>query len=78
MDYDDGLKGVMPRSTLGTPQAFEFEGRLFMGVEYYDDYLSAKYGNYMQLPPPEKQIQHHFFRLDLNRPYKETTLEDIV
>ena len=32
----------------------------------------------MQLPPKEKQIQHHFFRLDLNRPYKQTTIEDIL
>ena len=74
-DYDDGQKGVMEKRLLGTPQPYAFADRQFMGVEHYDEYLSQKYSDYMQLPPKEKQIQHHFFRLDLNRPYKETTVE---
>ena len=77
-DYDDGLKGVIEKRILGTPQVYPFEDKQFMGVEHYDEYLSNKYGDYMQLPPKEKQIQHHFFRLDLNRPYKQTTIEDIL
>jgi len=28
----------------------------------YDEYLTLLYGDYMQLPPPEKRISHpHFF-----------------
>ena len=77
-DYDDGLRGVIEKRILGTPQVYPFEDKQFLGVEHYDEYLSNKYGNYMQLPPKEKQIQHHFFRLDLNRPYKQTTIEDIL
>lgn len=77
-DYDDGLKGVIEKRILGTPQVYPFEDKQFLGVEHYDEYLSNKYGNYMQLPPKEKQIQHHFFRLDLERPYKETTIEDMI
>ena len=77
-DYDDGLRGVIEKRILGTPQVYPFEDKQFLGVEYYDEYLSNKYGDYMQLPPKEKQIQHHFFRLDLNRPYKQTTIEDIL
>ena len=77
-DYDDGLRGCIEKRILGTPQAFPFEDKLFMGVEHFDEYLSNKYGDYMQLPPVEKQIQHHFFRLDLNRPYKETTIEEMI
>ena len=77
-DYDDGLRGVIEKRILGTPQVFPFEDKQFLGVEHYDEYLSNKYGDYMQLPPKEKQIQHHFFRLDLNRPYKQTTIEDIL
>ena len=77
-DYDDGLKGVFEKRILGTPQVYPFEDKQFLGVEYYDEYLSNKYGNYMQLPPKEKQIQHHFFRLDLERPYKETAIKDIL
>ena len=77
-DYDDGLRGVIEKRILGTPQVYPFEDKQFVGVEHYDEYLSNKYGDYMQLPPKEKQIQHHFFRLDLNRPYKQTTIEDIL
>ena len=77
-DYDDGLRGCIEKRVLGTPQPYAFEDCEFLGVEHYDEYLSTKYGDYMQLPPVEKQIQHHFFRLDLNRPYKQTTIEEIV
>ena len=77
-DYDDGLRGVIEKRILGTPQVYPFEDKQFLGVEHYDEYLSNKYGDYMQLPPVEKQIQHHFFRLDLNRPYKQTTIGDIL
>lgn len=77
-DYDDGLRGVIEKRILGTPQVYPFEDKQFLGVEHYDEYLSNKYGDYMQLPPVEKQIQHHFFRLDLTRPYKQTTIEDIL
>lgn len=77
-DYDDGLKGVIEKRLLGTPQIYPFEDKQFLGVEHADEYLTNKYGNYMQLPPKEKQIQHHFFRLDLERSYKETTIQDIL
>ncbi len=77
-DYDDGLRGVIEKRILSTPQVYPFEDKQFLGVEHYDEYLSNKYGDYMQLPPVEKQIQHHFFRLDLTRPYKQTTIEDIL
>ena len=77
-DYDDGLRGCIEKRVLGTPQPYAFEDKEFQGVEHYDEYLSNKYGDYMQLPPVEKQIQHHFFRLDLNRPYKETTIEELL
>ena len=41
----------------------------------YDEYLSRLYGSYMQLPPVEKQVTHHYhYFLDLNRHY---TIEEI-
>ena len=69
-DYDDGLRGCIEKRILGTPRPYTFDGREFLGVEHSHDYLANKYGDYMQLPPKEKQIQHHFYHLDLNRPYK--------
>lgn len=77
-DYDDGLRGVIEKRVLGTPVPYQFEDRQFLGVEHYDEYLSNKYGSYMELPPKEKQIQHHFYRLLLDRSYKDTTIADIL
>lgn len=74
VDHDDGLKGVMPRSYLGTPTPILFEGKQVMGAENPDAYLSQKYGQYMTIPPGSKQRQHNFHLLDLDTPYKENTL----
>lgn len=38
-----------------------FEGRYFKAIKEYDIWLSALYGDYMQLPPVEKQVGHHNF-----------------
>ena len=37
---------------------YAFEGLLLCGVSRPDVYLSQLYGNYMQLPPPEKRLAH--------------------
>ena len=37
-----------------------------------DEYLKLTYGDYMQLPPPEKRIFHHgYVYIDFERPYTE-------
>ena len=71
VDHDDGLKGVMERSVLGTPSPIKFENATVMGVEHPHDYLQQKYGEYMVVPPHTKQLQHNFFFLDLEMPYRE-------
>ena len=38
----------------------EFEGLKFNSLSNYDEYLSGIYGDYMQLPPEDKRIQHSF------------------
>lgn len=70
-DYDDGMKGIMLKSVLGTPTPYEFEGHQVLGVEQYDTYLSQKYGDYMTIPPHDKQRQHNFHYLNLNQPYRD-------
>ena len=35
------------------------------GAEDYDGYLRVKYGNYMELPPPEKRKVHPISKLKL-------------
>jgi lipopolysaccharide cholinephosphotransferase len=36
----------------------EFEGKVFRAMKYRRDYLKYKYGDYMQLPPPENRHWH--------------------
>lgn len=37
----------------------EFEQRKFLSIKGYDEYLTNLYGDYMQLPPKEKQVLSH-------------------
>ena len=69
-DYDDGQRGAMPRTILGTPKPYPFEGEQVMGVEQADTYLTRKYGDYMVIPDGDHQRQHNFHVLDFNKPYK--------
>jgi lipopolysaccharide cholinephosphotransferase len=69
-DYDDKAKGIMDKKILGVPTPILFEGMELQGVENYDAYLKQKYGDYMQIPKPEKQIQHKFGYLNLDKSYK--------
>lgn len=59
-----GEKEIMPISYFGEPKLYEFEGHQFFGVEHPDVYLTKLYGDYMQLPPKEKQVSHHNYTLE--------------
>ena len=50
---------VMKRSEFETQTEVEFEGKNFTAVSTWDKYLTNVYGDYMQLPPPEKRKTHH-------------------
>lgn len=39
----------------------EFEGYKFKAIKQYDIFLREIFGDYMQLPPKEKQIAHHTY-----------------
>lgn len=39
-----------------------FEGNRFFCVRDYDKYLKRLYGDYMQMPPKDKQVSHHRFK----------------
>lgn len=69
--YTDGLKGVLPKRITDVYVPFEFEGETMQGISEYDQYLTHQYGKYMEVPPPEKRVQHGFYYLDLNTPYRE-------
>lgn len=44
-----------------------FEGKSFMGIRDYDDYLSFKFGDYMTLPPESERKTHPVSDLRLIR-----------
>lgn len=42
-----------------------FEGNAFLGSKYYNEYLTIKYGDYMQLPPIEERKIHPVSKIKL-------------
>lgn len=55
-------KEILPTKVLNTFAEVEFEGYKFMAFVEYDAYLRNIYGDYMKLPPLEKQVTHHMFK----------------
>ena len=70
-DHDGGSASLMPKANLGRPTPILFEGKMFMGCEKPHDYLKSFYGDYMTIPPENKRASHHFYFLDLDKPYDE-------
>lgn len=67
-----GKKEIMPAEWYGRGTPMQFEGLTVMGPECYDKWLTQVYGDYMQLPPVEKRVGHHYAEaIDLETPYTE-------
>lgn len=68
-----GKKEKFPRrECFGHGSVGTFEGIPVMLPENPDIYCKQLYGNYMQLPPEEKRVSHHFCDvIDLERPYTD-------
>lgn len=62
------MKKVYPRRIYDGITEVEFEGRKYLAMKNYDDYLKIPFGNYMELPPEEKRVAHHdIIELKLNK-----------
>ena len=55
------LKYPFEKNSMAEMVDMPFEDRVFKCMVGYDDYLKNAYGDYMKLPPIEKQVSHHFF-----------------
>lgn len=49
---------IFPAGIFGAPMDYAFEDMILLGPAHPDAYLSQLYGDYMQLPPPEKRVAH--------------------
>lgn len=74
--YTDGFRKILPKTITDNYVPYEFEGHQVMGIRDYDPYLRCMYGDYMTIPPVEKQVQHGFDYLDLDHPYREYREEE--
>lgn len=63
-------KEIMDKRWVEKSILCKFEDAQIYIPENYDEYLTRMYGDYMKLPPVEKQITHHdFLCIDLNKSY---------
>ncbi len=56
-----GKREVFPGTDYKEAAELPFEGKLYSAPIGYHSVLSRMYGDYMQLPPAEKQVTHHDF-----------------
>lgn len=68
------LGEIFPRETMCETIDAEFEGRVYRLPKAYDYYLNKRYGDYMKIPPKEKQVLSMYSQLDYG-PYIELTQE---
>lgn len=59
----NGKRDVLEKHYFNEIIELEFESHKFCAFKEYDKYLTHVYGNYMQLPPKEKQVTHHEFKI---------------
>lgn len=67
-----GKKEIVPADWYGEGTELIFEGMKVVAPLHYDKWLTQVYGDYMQLPPEEKRVGHHYVdAIDLHRPYTD-------
>ena len=57
------VKEIIEKSRLGDTIRLPFENKLYCVPAGYDAWLKQKFGDYMELPPIEKRISHHDFKM---------------
>lgn len=65
-----GKKEIVPKEWYGNGTELEFEGIKVRAPQQYHLWLTQVYGDYMQLPPVEKRVGHHYVeQMDLEKSY---------
>ena len=69
-----GQKEIVPAHWFGDGVPVEFEGMQVCAPTEWHNWLTQVYGDYMQLPPVEKRVGHHYVDvIDLENPYTKYT-----
>lgn len=58
----NGFKSCFKRTAMSESVDISFEGKMYKTLIGYKEYLAMTYGDYMKLPPVEKQVSHHDFK----------------
>jgi len=67
-----GVKEIVPAKWYGDGVYMEFEGIPVRCPVEYKKWLTQVYGDYMQLPPEEKRVSHHYVEVvDLDKSFTE-------
>ena len=67
------IKGIVPQEWFGTPTLVKFENIEVYGLEKPELYLKSMYGDFMKLPPIEKQVSlHDSIECNLNKSYLDS------
>ena len=56
-----GIKEMLDNTVYRSYSTTEFEGKQYYILSDYAPFLIAMYGDYMKLPPKEKQVSHHSY-----------------
>ena len=65
------MKNEYPKEYFASAVRVPFEGHMMPIPAGYDGYLRMAFGDYMQLPPKEKQVCHHEYEiLDMEHSYR--------
>lgn len=57
-----GVKEAMPAEAFSSFIDVDFADAKFKAIVGWETYLRNVFGDFMQLPPPEKRVSHHSFR----------------
>lgn len=60
--YENPKIFIYNKHVFDNPILLVFEDKKFYGPENYDECLKDCYGDYMKLPPKEKQVIHHSYK----------------
>ena len=60
-------KDYFERNVFFLAKLIEFEGKKYPGLNDNDRYLTSLYGNYMELPPKEKRVNHSALDIDFEK-----------